>query len=188
MDSDRQRTRFAEAWTHRRPGKRCSLRRLVVVTTRGEESMVFAIQVHALTPRVSASQPAAMSGGALDRALWATIRNALRMHCVRNGGCAERPRRDGTKIRPRKSRVKPFSRLLRSHSELPSRNCPDVPRASAVNARRPRRTGGVEAERRALKALSTARDSRSRWLRANAPVPSGHHPRSGSARRSEPAT
>ena len=43
--------RFAEAWTYGRPEKRRSLLRLVVETMRGQERVVFAIQVHACSRR-----------------------------------------------------------------------------------------------------------------------------------------
>ena len=73
--------RFAEAWTHGRPGKRRSLLRLVAETMRGQRARVFAISVSAcsLRARARSNRPRCL-GVRLNRALWATIGNALRMH------------------------------------------------------------------------------------------------------------
>jgi hypothetical protein len=105
-----------DAWSSRRRVEECR---------RDRESAV-----RRFTCSVSVQPADAMSWGALDRALRATTRNALRMHCVRCGGCAVRHRRETSPYASRNLASTPTSRGL-----LPSVHATTIPPSRKGHAR-----------------------------------------------------
>jgi hypothetical protein len=92
----------------------------------------------------------------LNRALRATTGNALRMHCVRCGGCAMRHRRETSTYACRNPASTSFSRPAGATRRPAIAQKPKSCRAEASSMPEGPAVGRVEAKRRALTTPSTA--------------------------------
>ena len=150
VDSDRQLQAFRRGMDSHAPRETP----LPATPGRGDDAWprarVFAIQVYACSRRAQerSNRPRCL-GVRLNRALRATMGNALRHALGAKRKMCRVAQTRYINIRLPKSHVNPqhafclrWSEAIRTRHRASAH---DVPRASAVNARRPRRTGGVEA-------------------------------------------